>query len=88
MPTEELWSLSCEYFQEKPEWLEHLRSEDSPRRPMITHTIDQFILDPKSKQDKVKVTNLKNFPKLQIFEIWKTKKNLHATQLLNLLDKV
>ena len=26
------------------------------------------LLDPKSKQDKVKVTNLKNLPKLQIFE--------------------
>ena len=32
---------------------------------MITYTIDQFIVDPKSKQDKV--TNLKNLPKLQIF---------------------
>ena len=38
-----------------------------PHRPMITHTIDQFILDPKSKQDEVKVTNLKNLPKFQIF---------------------
>ena len=37
-----------------------------PRRPMITHTIDQLILDSKYKQDKVKVTNLKNLPKLQI----------------------
>ena len=26
---------------------EHLRSEDTPR-PMITHTIDQFILNPNS----------------------------------------
>ena len=50
------------------------------------HTIEQFILDPKSKQDKVKVTNLKNLPKLQIFEFWK--KNLYATQFLKLLDKV
>ena len=32
-----------------------------PRRPMITHT------DPKSKQDKVKVTNLKKLPKIQNF---------------------
>ena len=30
------------------EQLERLRSEDTPRRPMITHTIDQFILNPKS----------------------------------------
>ena len=29
-----------------------------------------FILDPKTKQDKVKVTNLKNLPKLQIFQFW------------------
>ena len=32
----------------KLEQLERLRSEDTPRRPMITHTIDQFILNPKS----------------------------------------
>ena len=43
---------------------------------MITHTIDQFILDPKSKQDKVKVKKLKNLPKLQILK----KKNFtHGT---------
>ena len=29
-----------------------------------------IILDPKSKEDKVKVTNLKNSPKFQIFEFW------------------
>ena len=34
------------------EQLERLRSEDTPRRPMITHTIEQFILDPKPRQDK------------------------------------
>ena len=44
-----------------------------------------FILDPNSKQDKVKVTNLKNLPKFQIFEFWK--KSLCATHLLKLLDK-
>ena len=32
----------------KLEQLEHLRSEDTPCRPMITHTIDQFILNPKT----------------------------------------
>ena len=36
---------------------------------MITHTVDQLILDPKSKQDKVKVTNLDNLPKLQFFAV-------------------
>ena len=35
---------------------------------MITHTI--VILDPKSKDDKVKVTNFKNSPKLHIFDFW------------------
>ena len=30
------------------EQLERLRSEDTPRRHMITHTSDQFVLNPKS----------------------------------------
>ena len=30
------------------EQLERLRSEDTPRRPVISLTIDQFILNPKS----------------------------------------
>ena len=34
------------------------------------------ILDPKSKDDKVKVTNVKNSPKFYIFEFW----NGHYTQ--------
>ena len=34
------------------------------------------ILDPKSKEDKVKVTNLKNSPKFLIFEFW----NRHYTR--------
>ena len=33
---------------DKLEQLERLRSEDTPRRPVITLTIDQFILNPKS----------------------------------------
>ena len=40
-------------------------------------------MDPKSKEDKVKVTNLKNSPKFQIL-----KQALHATHLLKLLDKM
>ena len=55
---------------------------------MITHTIDQFILNPNSKQDKANVTNLKNLPKLQNFLILKKKNTLHATHLLKLLDKM
>ena len=38
------WMTPCHYLNQ----LERLRSEDTPRRPMITHTIDQFILNPKS----------------------------------------
>ena len=40
------------------------------------------ILDPKSKEDKVKVTNLKNS------NFWILKRALHATHLLKLLDKM
>ena len=35
-------------LQVKLEQLERLRSEDTPRRPVITLTMDQFILNPKS----------------------------------------
>ena len=35
-------------YQYQLEQLERLRSEDTPRRPVITLTIDQFILNPKS----------------------------------------
>ena len=34
--------------QHELEQLERLRSEDTPWRPVITHTMDQFILNPKS----------------------------------------
>ena len=44
----------CPYY-----WPVHIGSQ--------VKSIDQFILDSKSKQDKVKFTNLKNLPKLQIF---------------------
>ena len=51
---------------------------------MITHIIESYWnLDPMSKEDKVKVTNLLNSPKFQIF-----KQTLHATHLLKLLDKM
>ena len=60
------------------EQLERLPSEDTPRRPMITHTIDQFILNPKSilltssyripSQNKVKA-KLEKFAKNLNFKI-------------------
>ena len=36
------------------------------------------ILDPKSKEDKVKVTNFKNSPKFQIFELWNKQYTWHT----------
>ena len=39
------------------------------------HTYYWFMLDPKSKQDKVKVINLKKLPKLQIFNFEKQGKS-------------
>ena len=43
-----MFKVSIPRKQCKLEQLECLRSEDTPRRPMITHTIDQFVLNPKS----------------------------------------
>ena len=48
------------------EQLECLRSEDTPHHLMITHSIELYWI-PSQKKNKVKVTNLKNLPKLQIF---------------------
>ena len=42
---------SCSMLEKytfKLEQLERLHSEDTPHRPMINHTIDQFILNPNS----------------------------------------
>ena len=53
---------------QKLEQLERLRSEDTPRRLKITHTIESYwIPSQKSKLQIYKVTNLKNSPKFQIF---------------------
>ena len=73
--------LHCEFViinwvacRKQLEQLERLRSEDTPRRPKITHTIDQFILNPKSKlltssyripsQNKMKAEKLEKFAKI------------------------
>ena len=48
------------------EQLERLRSEDTSMPPHV-YLYYWLILDPKLKQDKVKITNLKNLPKLQFF---------------------
>ena len=51
------------------EQLERLRSEDTPPPPHC-YPYHWVILDPKSKEDKVKVTSFKNSPKFQMFEFW------------------
>ena len=51
----------------KLEQLERLRSEDTPPPPPHDYPYHWVILDPKSKEDKVKVTNLKKSPKFQTF---------------------
>ena len=66
-------------YRYKLEQLERLRSEDTPRRPMITHTIDQFILNPKSilmtssyriqSQNKVNAKKLEKLAKNWNFRI-------------------
>ena len=45
--------------------------------PPLPHNYPYYwvILDPKSKEDQVKVTNLKNWPKFQFFKFW----NKHYT---------
>ena len=51
--------------------LECLHSENTPRHPTITHTIDSYQIPDQSKQDKVKVTNFKNLPKISVLEFCK-----------------
>ena len=73
------WPQCVNQSWSKLEQLERLRSEDTPRRPMITHTIDQFILNPKSilltssyripSQNKVKAEKLEKFAKNLNFRI-------------------
>ena len=61
--------------QYKLEQLERLRSEDTPRRLMITHSIESYWI-PSQKKTKSK----SNFLIL--------KQTLHGTHLLKLLDKM
>ena len=69
-----IWS----HIRKKLEQLERLRSEDTPDAPSLPHTIDQFILNPKSilmtssyqipSQNKVKAEKLENLQKIEILE--------------------
>ena len=60
----------------KTRQLECLRSEDTPRRPVITHTIDEFVLNPKS----ILLTSSYRIP---IQRRWKPKKLEKFAKILN-----
>ena len=62
---------------DKLEELERLRSEDTPAAPH-DYPCHWVILDPKSKEDEVTVTNWKNSPKYKIFEFWKEHYTWHT----------
>ena len=67
--------LSVKYWTTtKLQQQERLRCEDTP--PLHDYPYYWFILDPKSKQDKVKVTNLKNLPKLLLDKMCKYEMDL------------
>ena len=57
-------------MQGKLEQLERLRSEDTPHRLMITHTIESYWIS--SQKKTVKVTNLKNLPFWNKLYTWHT----------------
>ena len=77
---------SCrEVDENKLEQLECLPSEIPPITTWLPILYWWFTSDPKSKQDKVKVTNLKKTAKNSNFEI--LQEPFHATHLLKLLDK-
>ena len=81
--------LDCIITRSTVVWMsKHTRTTRTPvfwgyPPPPHDYPYHWVILDPKSKDDKVKVTNFKNSPKFQIL-----KRALHATHLLKLLDKM
>ena len=68
-----MFAYKCHNARCQLEQLERLRSEDTPRRLMITHTIDQFILLTSSyripSQKKVKAEKLEKLAKIWNFRI-------------------
>ena len=64
------------------EQLECLRSEDTPRRPMITHTTESCWIKRRQSQSY----KFQEFAKISIFLI--LTETLHVTHLLKLLDKM
>ena len=54
----------------RPIFSRNLKTTRTTRTPPNDYPYHWVILDPKWKEDKVKVTNLKHSPKFQIFEFW------------------
>ena len=67
-------------YRIKLEQLERLRSEDTPRRPMITHTIDQVVLNPKS----MLLTSWYRIPSQKKVKAEKIRKICEKSKLINL----
>ena len=71
-------------FHYKLEQLERLRSEDTPRRLKITHTIESYLI-----QSQKKTSQSYKFEKFaKILNVWILTQALHAAHLLKLLDKM
>ena len=70
------WTSSiCHRASPDQKWQSKTRTTRTPSfwgypPPPHDYPYHWVILDPKSKDDKVKVTNFKNSPKFQIFEFW------------------
>ena len=69
------WSLMFQLVAEPPALRIITRTTRTPAfwgypAPPHDYPYHWAILDPKSKDDKVKVTNFKNSPKFQFFEFW------------------
>ena len=63
-----IYFIKSKYHQNELEQLERLCSENTPHRPMITHTIDSYISDPKSKKYGKNESGMVDF-----FSRWKPK---------------
>ena len=77
------WNLGSQ-FQLKLEQLEHVHSENTPRRPMIIHTIDLYQI-PCHKKPRSRLQT----PKIcQNFNLGILQQPLHMAHRLKLLDKM
>ena len=82
-----LWLVDSPYIEPvmKLEQLEHLHSENTPRRSMITHTIDSYWIPSENKTSQS--YKFKELAKTSdFFKFWNT--SLNTANLQKLLDKM